>query len=118
LVDGVDLIAGPEEAALGSGASFEHRFDEDGQIALRTAAPADYTEAETISSAFQNDLSVSGSDHGWMRFRGRQKEVGGRGCGGGSGSGGGGGGMARRKTIFAYWWNWWGRMGRGGTPAI
>ena len=113
LVDGVDLIARPEEATFGGCASFEHRFNENRQIALRTAPAADYAETETVGSSFQNDLSVSGSDHRRMRLRSRLREIGGGGCGGGGRSGG----MAHRKTIFAYWWNWWGRMGRGGTPA-
>jgi len=117
LIDRVNLVTGTQEAALGGGASFEDRFDEDGQIALRAAPAADYAEPQAVGPAFQDHLGVGGALGGGGGGH-RWGQVAGGGGRGGGGDGGDGGIAHRWKTIFADWWNWWGRVGRGGAPAI
>lgn len=58
-INGVDLIARPQ-VRLGRCSAFEHRFDEDGQIALRIAQSSDDAESQSVGSAFQDDAREGG----------------------------------------------------------
>ena len=95
------LVSGTEKTRLGGSSTIEDGFDENGQIALRVAAPADDAKTQSISSALQVDFSVGRPGPGSVQRRRR----------------GIGGTIANGKTILANGWNGWGRMGRGGSAS-